>query len=332
MFQSPITASDQDHADHDRGEPSVYEKREAERELESIRHRHYALTAVCVLLAAVIGVAIWYEYPVLIAHKADLQKLPALLHNIDGITDHLRDTDAQMGAWSRQRDMDREAVETEMTKVTRDVRAGMAATRKQISDATDAAYTRIQTRVSEQIDRIETRLGSLETKRDADQKQIAALGEELARVRQDLSQQTDRVATLEQQVEQNRASTASQIGSLRGEQDQGRQKVDAIETQLAVDKVPFEAPRGQDHELAGGISLHVTRTDASHGRFDGWVALQSGQSSIELRHRGIQEPLIFYGQEDGKRRELVITTVDRNSVAGYLLVPKDVGKAAVSGQ
>src|SRR5215469_7787761 len=115
----------------------------------------------------------------------------------------------------------------------------MATARKQISDAGEAAYTRLEARISEQIDRIDTRLGTLETKRDADQKQIAALGEDLARMHRDLSQQTDKVAALEQQVEKDRASSASQIGSLQDEQTRGRRQIDGIANQLAVDKVPF---------------------------------------------------------------------------------------------
>ena len=39
--------------------------------------------------------------------------------------------------------------------------------------------------------------------------------------------------------------------------------------------------------------------------------------------QGAQEPLVFYGVKDGKRRELVITNVAKNSVTGYLLLPKE---------
>lgn len=312
-------------------QPSIYEKRETEKQLNSLRRRHHALTAVCLILAAVIGGAIWYEYPVLVAHKADLIKLPRLVQGMDAIADHLRQSDAQIATWSKQRDIDRETMQVQMTRLTRELHTGMVATRKEVSDAADAAYTRIETRINEQIDRIDTRLASLETGRAADQKQIAALKQQLASVRQDLSQQTDKVATLEQQVEQNRTGTASLIGTLRSEQVRGQQEVDTIANQLAADKVSFEAPKGQDHELASGISLRITRTDASRGRFDGWLA-QPGQPNIELHHQSVQEPVIFYGLHDGKRRELVFTSIARNSVAGYLLVPKETVRQSNSGE
>lgn len=319
MIQTPSSPSSQDEG---KAVPSIYERRDAERQLNSIRRGHRVLTAMCVLFALLIGGAIWYEYPVLVDHKAELIRLPGLLQGVDAIGEHLRQTDAQIAAWSRQRDLDRESVSAQMAKLSRDVRTGMAAASRNVRATTDAAYTRIETRVNDQMDRIDTRLSSLETKRDADQKQIAALQQELTRVRQDLSQQTDKVASLEQQVQQNQAGAVAQISSLQSEQTRGQQELNGIQNQLAVDKVPFEARKGQDREIASGISLHISKTDASRGRVDGWVALQPGQPSITLRHQSIQEPLVFYGLQDGKRCELVITSVARNSVSGYLLVPK----------
>jgi hypothetical protein len=47
--------------------------------------------------------------------------------------------------------------------------------------------------------------------------------------------------------------------------------------------------------------------------------------TIWLRGQGAQEPVVFYGTRDGKRRELVITNVAKNSVSGYLILPADGG-------
>jgi len=40
-----------------------------------------------------------------------------------------------------------------------------------------------------------------------------------------------------------------------------------------------------------------------------------------LTGENAREPLVFSGHEDGKRREVVITSVGRNSVSGYLQLP-----------
>jgi hypothetical protein len=51
-----------------------------------------------------------------------------------------------------------------------------------------------------------------------------------------------------------------------------------------------------------------------------WVMPE--RRTIWLRGQGAQQPVTFYGLEDGKKRELVITQVAKNSVVGYLIVPK----------
>jgi len=50
---------------------------------------------------------------------------------------------------------------------------------------------------------------------------------------------------------------------------------------------------------------------------NGWMWLMPDRRAIWLRDQ-MQGPVIFYGHEDGKRRELVITRVTPNSVTGYL--------------
>jgi hypothetical protein len=43
--------------------------------------------------------------------------------------------------------------------------------------------------------------------------------------------------------------------------------------------------------------------------------------TVWLHDQGAQQPVVFYGVRDGKRKELVITNVTRDSISGYLLLP-----------
>ena len=49
--------------------------------------------------------------------------------------------------------------------------------------------------------------------------------------------------------------------------------------------------------------------------------------TVRLRDQSVQEPLVFYGYQDGKRRELVITHVAESSVTGYLRFPDEEGSS-----
>jgi hypothetical protein len=43
--------------------------------------------------------------------------------------------------------------------------------------------------------------------------------------------------------------------------------------------------------------------------------------TIWLKNQDAREPIVFYSRQDGKRRELLITSVSRSSVTGRLLLP-----------
>ena len=64
--------------------------------------------------------------------------------------------------------------------------------------------------------------------------------------------------------------------------------------------------------------MGVTATDAASRRVDGWMWVMPERRTIWLRNHSAHEPVIFYGRLDGKMHELVITSVARNSVRGYL--------------
>jgi hypothetical protein len=128
-------------------------------------------------------------------------------------------------------------------------------------------------------------------------------------------------------LEQNGASHEQQLASLSDRQLRDRRDVDTIAQKLAVERVGFEITKNHSRELAPGVSLGITGTDVLYRRATGWMWVMPDRRTIWLRGRGAQEPVVFYGAKDGKRRELVITNVAKNSVTGYLLLPKDADSA-----
>jgi sortase A len=89
----------------------------------------------------------------------------------------------------------------------------------------------------------------------------------------------------------------------------------------AARRVPFEVIASHSRQLTPGISIGLTQTDVADRRADGWIWVMPDRRTIWLRGQGIHQPLIFYGHKDGKMRELVISKISRDSMAGYLLLP-----------
>jgi sortase A len=88
-----------------------------------------------------------------------------------------------------------------------------------------------------------------------------------------------------------------------------------------VRTVRFNVSLSHSRELAPGISLGLTQTDVPEQRVNGWMWLLADRRTIWLRNHDASEPVVFYGFQDGKRRELRITGVTASSIEGYLTLP-----------
>jgi sortase A len=96
--------------------------------------------------------------------------------------------------------------------------------------------------------------------------------------------------------------------------------VKEVHASAAVRTIRFSVNMNHSRELAPGISLGLTNTDVPEHRVNGWMWLLADRRTIWLRDHDSNEPVVFYGSQDGKRRELRITSVTPSSVEGYLAV------------
>jgi hypothetical protein len=87
--------------------------------------------------------------------------------------------------------------------------------------------------------------------------------------------------------------------------------------------VTFHVSKGHSTTLVPGISFGLSSVDGSRRRVYGWMWIMPDRRTIWLKNQDAREPVIFYAGRDGKRLELVITKVGRDSVTGCLLLPSE---------
>jgi hypothetical protein len=307
--------------------------------------KHHFLTAVCVLLAiAIVGMA-WYAYPMLKTHDASLHNLPGLTQTVDNIGDRLREAESKAADSSNGQ----RSLRDQVNDLSRNLRARIETVSKQASQSAEEAYHKLQARIdteiqaqTERLANVNERVSRLESSRDADQVQIAQLKQQLNQVREQselreqaaqrgTAQQSSDLAQVRQQMEENRSGETQELAGLKREQDRDRRNINAVSDQIAVRKIPFEATKNRSSDLGEGISLYIDNTNTAYRRVSGYMWIASDRRNIWLRNQSVQEPVIFYGYQDGQKRELVLTNVTKNSVTGYLVLPKATNQTAKLG-
>jgi predicted nucleic acid-binding Zn-ribbon protein len=294
------------------------EEREAERRWQSSQRRHRFLSAAVILLTAVIAGLTWYAYPLLTNQGASLARLSGIEPLVNALGVELKNSDSKLADLSKNH----EDLRQQMDKLGHELRARLVSAKQQTSDATAAMMRNIETELEAQTSKLRDQIASLESTRDTDRRRIGSVQQDLNQLRAEVARQAEELAATRRQMDGNRSSTDQQLADLQESERRNRTDVDQIANNLAVERVSFEVSKGHSQELAPGISLKLTGTDVSFHRVSGWMWVMPDRRTIWLQSQSVQEPVVFYGLEDGKKRELVITQVARNSAVGYLILPK----------
>ena len=87
---------------------------------------------------------------------------------------------------------------------------------------------------------------------------------------------------------------------------------DKLKPPPAVRKVSFALSANDTSEVAPGVLMGLSWTDPASHRANGWVWMASDRHKIWL-HLAERQPLMFH------QRELMLTSISKDSVSGYLL-------------
>lgn len=284
-----------------------------EEEIES--HHRFRWIAITFVLAAIIGLG-WYFYPSLSQAPAMLAQLPVLQKAFGDMGSRLTTTEAKLQDWlASQHELQQRVADLQKETASRFQYA-----RKQAGELRAELSKRIHGEVLAQTQVLETKVAKLEAKGEADQALIAKLQTDLAALRDETEKQAAQLDGVHNQIERDGANRDQQFASLNDQVGRENRDVQDLNKKLAVKRVDFEVTRNHSRDLGDGISLGITGTDVSRRRVTGWVWVMPDRRTVWLHGQGAQEPVVFYGLRDGKRKELVITNVTRDSISGYLLL------------
>jgi hypothetical protein len=150
-----------------------------------------------------------------------------------------------------------------------------------------------------------------EVQQDATTK-IAGVSTDVHGVRTDLDATRDDLANSKKEINSLIAHNSTELAELRrrGERDY----------------TEFDIRKTNGFQHIGDVLVQLKKTDVKRQKFD--VVLNADDSAILKKDRTANEPVTFLVGRDRLRYEIVVNSVDKDRIRGYLSTPKDKVLAA----
>src|SRR5690348_44613 len=211
-----------------------------------------------VLVALGTGAVVWYAFPILKRHDALLAQNAGVKQSVDALGGRIDQQNSKLDSKAAEWSQAQAAVRGEIADLRKEMRSRIETAKKQAGKSAEELIRRAQAEISSEIDGIKEKVAGLETSREADRTQIAALENELGQLRKEMAEQTQQ---LNDKIAENGAGTKQQLASLEASQERDREDVDTLNRKLAVRRIDFEVSKGHSYELSPGISLQINGTD-----------------------------------------------------------------------
>ena len=157
-----------------------------------------------------------------------------------------------------------------------------------------------------------------------EQQRITAVTGEVAGVKTDVGAVRSDVASARADLEATRAKLERTIGDLglqSGLIARTRDELDILKHKGDRNYYDFTLAKNAKHPVpVGTISLQLKKADAKKGKYT--MSVLADDKTIEKKDRSLNEPVQFYSGKDHYLFELVVFTMDKDKVTGYLSTPK----------
>ena len=159
---------------------------------------------------------------------------------------------------------------------------------------------------------------------EQEKKDVSAVSGEVGNVKTDVGGVKTDVAATKASLEQTIAKLQSTIGDL-GQQSgliaNTRSDLEALKHKGDRQYYEFALLKGAKPQAFSTVALQLKKTDAKKGKYT--LDVTADDKTIEKKDRNQSEPVQFYTGREHMLYELVVWSVDKNKITGYLSTPKN---------
>jgi len=155
-------------------------------------------------------------------------------------------------------------------------------------------------------------------------KDVGAVSSEVGNVKTDVGGVKTDVAATKASLDATIAKLQSTIGDL-GQQSgliaNTRADLEALKHRGDRQYYEFTLTKGAKPQAISTVKLQLKKTDPKRGKYN--LDVTADDKTIEKKDKNQSEPVQFYTGKDHMLYELVVWTVDKNKITGYLSTPKN---------
>jgi len=155
-------------------------------------------------------------------------------------------------------------------------------------------------------------------------KDVGNVAGEVGSVKTDVGGVKSDVAATKASLDATIAKLTSTVGDLNVQSGliaNTRSDLEALKHKGDRQYYEFTLLKGAKPQAISTVSLQVKKTDPKKGKYT--LNVTADDKTIEKKDRNQSEPVQFYTGRDHMLYELVVWTVDKNKITGYLTTPKN---------
>jgi hypothetical protein len=206
--------------------------------------------------------------------------------------------------------------------------AKLRVTSETLGQSVGLTQRQLEARASEFLKRQQAETSRLEKEQQAAQaeaqKQIGAVSNDVSSVKTDVGGvKTDVAATKTElaNTESKLQRVTGDLGLTSGLVATNAKELDILKHKGDRNYYDLNLTKGAKPTPISGVSLQLKKADEKHSKYT--LVVESDDKKIEKKDKSLDEPVQFYTGKDKLLYELVINTINKNQVIGYLATPKN---------
>ncbi len=233
-------------------------------------------------------------------------------------------------AQNRLNDMEKRqtAAQEEIVKKMNDSNGQLRASLNVLADRAGMNHKELSKKASDILAKERETESRLKADEESTKQQIGAVTSEVNGVKGEVGKVSADVTDTKNDLATTKTKLEHAIGDLNKHSEwiaTTHDELEVLKHRGDRDYFEFTLRKDKDPTRLSIISLQLKKTDPKKSKFTLYVLAED--KKIEKKDRSINEPLQFYSGRERALFEVVVNSVDKNTVTGYLSTPKNVAQS-----